>query len=307
MSSSNLPLIVIVGPTAVGKTALSLFLGQQLNGEIISADSRLFYRGMDIGTAKPTAAEQTLVPHHLIDICRPDETVSLGQFQRLAYQTINEVLENGRIPILVGGTGQYVRAVIEGWGIPEVAPQPELRQQLEAIAPEELTRWLRQLDPLAAAKIDPRNVRRVVRALEVIFVTGQPMSALQRKTPPSYRVCLIGLLMAREALYRRIDERIDKMMADGLLGEVEKLRDAGYGRFLPAMSGLGYQQLWAYLDGEMSLEQAVERVKFETHRFVRQQATWFRQDDLTIHWFEAKEGVETAVLTFIHNWLKIHH
>lgn len=303
VSSSNLPLIVIVGPTAVGKTALSLFLGQQLNGEIISADSRLFYRGMDIGTAKPTAAEQTLVPHHLIDICQPDETVSLGQFQRLAYQTINEVLENGRIPILVGGTGQYVRAVIEGWGIPEVAPQPELRQQLEAIAPEELTRWLRQLDPPAAAKIDPRNVRRVVRALEVIFVTGQPMSALQRKTPPPYQVCLIGLLMAREALYRRIDERIDKMMADGLLVEVEKLRDVGFGRFLPAMSGLGYQQLWAYLAGEMSLEQAVERIKFETHRFVRQQATWFRQDDPAIHWFEAKEGVETAVLTFIHNWL----
>lgn len=284
-----LKVLVLVGATAVGKTALSLQLAQALQGEIISVDSRLFYRGMDIGTAKPTLAERAQVPHHLIDICSPAETLSLGAFQRLALAKIAEVAGNGRLPILVGGTGQYVRAVVEGWGIPHVPPQPALRDALEKLGGEALGRWLQVLDPTAAAQIDRRNVRRVLRALEVTLVAGRPISELQRKTPPPYVFCQIGLFRERESLYRRVDERVDGMMAQGLLAEVEGLVRQGYGRSTPAMSGLGYRQLLAYLAGEMNLDEAVSRIKFETHRFVRQQATWFRRDDPQIHWFDADQ------------------
>jgi tRNA dimethylallyltransferase len=297
------PLIVLLGQTAVGKTSLSLQLAQTLPGEIISADSRLFYRGMNIGTAKPTPIEQAVAPHHLIDLCQPDETITLGEYQQRAYQTIDFVLANGRFPILVGGTGQYVRAVVEGWGIPEVPPQPELRAALAQLPGPELARWLAALDPEAAAKHDPRNLRRVIRALEVTLVAGRPISELQRKTPPPYRICQIGLIRPREELYARIDTRVDQMMANGLLTELERLRDLGYGRSLPSMSGLGYRQLWAYLHGEMSLAEAIERIKFETHRFARHQANWFREDDPTISWFTMGDGVETAVLDHVQNWL----
>lgn len=297
-------LVVLLGQTAVGKTALSLKLAQALNGELISADSRLFYRGMDIGTAKPTAAEQAQVPHHLIDLCQPNETITLGDYQRRAYQTIEYVLANGRLPILVGGTGQYVKAVVEGWGIPKVPPHPKLRAALAQLPGPELARWLAALDPEAAQKHDPRNLRRVIRALEVTLVAGRPISELQRKTPPPYRICQIGLIRPREELYARIDARVDLMMTNGLLEELKKLRDLGYGRSLPSMSGLGYRQLWAYLEGEMSLEEAIERIKFETHRFARHQANWFSKDDPAITWFEMKDGVETAVLQHVTRWLK---
>ncbi|HEX6384535.1 MAG TPA: tRNA (adenosine(37)-N6)-dimethylallyltransferase MiaA, partial [Anaerolineae bacterium] len=272
-------------------------------GEIVSADSRLFYRGMDIGTAKPTESERALIRHHLIDICEPDETLTLGEYQQLAYETIDDIVARGRLPILVGGTGQYVMAVVEGWGIPRVPPQPQLRRVLARLGGPELARWLRLLDPEAAARIDPRNVRRLIRALEVTLVSGYPISELQRKKPPPYDVLLIGLTRDRESLYRRVDTRVEAMMAAGLLDEVKALRQAGYGRRLPAMSGLGYRQLMDYLEGEMSLEEAVERIKFETHRFVRQQYTWFRLDDRRIHWFDVdEEGVEAAVMELVGDW-----
>jgi len=299
------PLLALVGPTAVGKTALSLMLAERFDGEIISADSRLFYWGMDIGTAKPSPAERARVPHHLVDVCDPDETLTLGEYQRQAFALIDQIQADGRLPLLVGGAGQYVKAVVEGWGIPEVPPQPELRRELEKLGGADLARWLEALDPAKTAVLDTRNTRRVVRALEVTLVSGRPISQLQRKTPPPYRICQIGLTRSRETLYRRIDLRVDNMMATGLLAEVEKLRDAGYGRHLPAMSGLGYRQLWAYLDGEMTLPQAVERIKFETHRFARQQNSWFRADDPAIHWFDMDEaGAETAVLEFVGGWLE---
>ncbi len=294
------PLLVLVGPTAVGKTALSLQLAAQFRGEIISADSRLFYRGMDIGTAKPTAVEQAIAPHHLIDICDPDETLSLGAYQQLAYETIDAALARGHLPILVGGTGQYVMAVVQGWGIPEVPPQPALREALAALGGAELARWLAALDPTAAERLDSRNVRRVIRALEVTLVAGRPISQLQKKSPPPYDICLVGLHREREGLYGRIDTRVDQMMAAGLLEEVLRLRAAGYGRDLPAMSGLGYRQLWQYLDGELTLEEAVERIKFETHRFVRHQANWFQRQDAAIAWFNMEEeGVESAIIDFV--------
>ncbi|WP_374689593.1 tRNA (adenosine(37)-N6)-dimethylallyltransferase MiaA [Promineifilum sp.] len=299
------PLLVLVGPTAVGKTALSLHLARRFAGEIISADSRLFYRGLDIGTAKPTAAERALVPHHLIDLCAPDETLSLGEYQRLAYRAIDDVLARGRLPILAGGTGQYMMAVVEGWGIPAVAPWPALRAALEGLGKAEAARWLAALDPVAAGRIDRRNARRVVRALEVTLATGRRISDLQRKTPPPYDVAMVGLRRGRESLYARIDARVDEMMAAGLLDEVRRLRAAGYGPALPSMSGLGYRQLLAHLDGQMSLEEAIERIKFETHRFARQQATWFRADDPRITWLDLDATPDPAgeVTDYVAGWL----
>lgn len=283
------PLLVVVGPTAVGKTTFSLWLGQKYAGEIVSADSRLFYKGLDIGTAKPTPAERRLVRHYLIDVCLPDETITLGQYKRLAEASIDEIHSRGKLPLLVGGTGQYVRAIIEGWGIPEVPPQKRLRKVLEAIGHDELVRWLRYLDEESARRIDARNIRRVIRALEVTLITGRPMSFMQRKTPPPYNIYLLGLTCDRKNLYEWIDNRVEKMMMQGFLEEVTHLWKVGYERYLPSMSGLGYRQLWAYLEGECNLEEAIERIKFETHRFVRQQYTWFRLDDEDIHWFDVKE------------------
>ncbi len=305
MNRERRPLLVLVGPTAVGKTALSIYLASRFNGEIVSADSRLFYRGLDIGTAKPLPAERAAAPHHLIDICPPDGTLSLGEYQRLATRTIDTILGRNHLPVLVGGTGQYVSAVIEGWGIPEVAPRPELRAALEALGEDEAARWLAALDPSAAARIDPRNFRRVIRALEVTLVTGRPITELQRKTPPPYDIRVIGLWRSRRSLYERIDSRVDAMMAAGLLDEVRRLRDAGYGSDLPSMSGLGYRQLMAYLAGETSLAEAVERIKFETHRFARQQATWFRRDDPRITWFDLDEDDDPErVAAAVEEWLR---
>ncbi len=304
MNRPRRPLLVLVGPTAVGKTALSLHLARRFNGEIVSADSRLFYRGLDIGTAKPAPAERAVAPHHLIDVCEPDETLSLGEYQRLAYRAIDDILDRERLPILVGGTGQYVWAVVEGWGIPEVSPRPRLRAALEGLAPGEPARWLAALDPTAAGRIDPRNLRRIIRALEVTLVTGRPISELQRKTPPPYDIRIIGLARGRGPLYERIDARVAAMMAEGLLDEVRRLRDAGYDRELPSMSGLGYRQLLAHLAGEMTLDEAVERVKFETHRFARQQATWFRRDDPRITWFDLdREADPERVVAAVEEWL----
>ncbi len=299
------PLVAIVGPTGVGKTSLSLRLAAIVGGEIVSADSRLFYRGLDIGTDKPSLTERAKLPHHLIDICRPDETVTLGTYQQLAYESIGQVHASGRIPLLVGGTGQYIWAIIEGWGIPAVAPRPRMREVIEKLGRIEIFRWLNFLDPVSANQIDPRNVRRMIRALEVTFVTGRPMSLLRSKKPPRIDIKIIGLTANREYLYRRVDNRIDQMMAKGLLIEVTNLRLAGYGRQLPSMSGLGYRQLCSHLEDEVTLEEAVQRIKFETHRFIRQQYTWFRIDNPAISWYDINSnGWEKSVLDEIASWLR---
>ncbi|MFQ6001393.1 MAG: tRNA (adenosine(37)-N6)-dimethylallyltransferase MiaA [Anaerolineae bacterium] len=283
-------LIVIVGPTAVGKTQLALRLCEEFRGEVVSADSRQIYRGMDIGTAKPTAEERRRVPHHLIDLIEPDEGFTLVQYQEKAYEAIDEILSRGRLPFLVGGTGLYVKALVEGFSVPRVKPDMARRRALLKEARERgaeaLHARLKEVDPTAAARIDPRNVRRVIRALEVYEATGQPISQLQRKEPPPYSILKIGLTMERKALYRRIDERVDRMMEMGLLEEVKRLVERGYGYHLPAMSGLGYKQLGLYLRGEVDLAEAVRMIKSETRRFVRQQYKWFRLDDETINWIE---------------------
>lgn len=293
------PLIVIVGPTAVGKTALALYLAETLDGEIVSADSRLFYRGMDIGTAKPKPEDRARIPHHLIDIAAPDETVGLAEFHEQATAAITDIHARGKLPLLVGGTGQYVRAVVEGWRMPRVPPDHDLRVELEAQAEREgaesLHARLAQLDPAAAEKIDPRNVRRVIRALEVCLVTGQPISEQQGREPPPYCIKQIGLTMEREALYARVDERIEAMMAAGLEDEVRRLVEAGYGWEIPAMSGLGYVQFRPYFEEKATLEDVVAEIKRATRRFVRHQYNWFRLNDPAIRWFDASDTVSAEI------------
>ncbi len=302
------PLLVIVGPTAVGKTVFSLALAERFGGEVVSADSRLFYRGMDIGTAKPTTQERARVPHHLIDIAAPDETVGLAQFKQLAQQAIAAIHSRGRLPLLVGGTGQYVRAVVEGWAPPAVPPDPALRARLETQAqqegPQALHARLAALDPEAAARIDPRNIRRVVRAMEVCLLTGRPFSAQRTRTPPPYHVLQVGLTMERAALYARADDRVETMMAAGLEEEVRGLVAAGYGWELPAMSGLGYIQFRPYFEGQATLADVSAEIKRATHRFIRRQYNWFRLRDPRIRWFDVTEHGPAEIGDAIARWLE---
>lgn len=301
------PLVTLIGPTAVGKTALALLLAETLGGEIVSADSRLVYRGMNIGVAKPTPEEQARVAHHLIDLVEPSETVSLARFQQEAYAAIDSILARNKLPVLAGGTGQYVSAVIEGWGIPEVAPNANLRAELEAQAAAQGAQalWdrLAQHDPPAAAKIHPNNVRRVVRALEVFLETGQPISALQEKHPPPYRTLQIGLTRPRDDLHARIDARIEAMLADGLIGEVQALLDAGYDRRCPAMSGLGYRQIITYLEEECTLQEALEQLRLGTRDFARRQAVWFQKYNQNARWFDMTEIEPATIVEYVRGWL----
>ena len=303
----NIPLIAIVGPTAVGKTGLAVALRASYELEAVSADSRQFYHYMDIGTAKPTRAEQARIRHHLIDFADPDETIGLAQFLRLAKATISEIAARGKIPLLVGGTGQYVRALLQGWQVPEIAPDPALRAMLERQAtddPAALWARLMTLDPAAEDFIDRRNVRRVVRALEVCLKSGRPFSEQRRRIPPPYRVLQLGLTRPRDALYARADARVDAMMAAGLQAEVRKLLAMGYGWELPAMSGLGYIQFRPYFAGEATLAATIERIKFDTHNFIRRQYTWFRPQSPDIHWINAEHDAIAETLPLIRTWLE---
>ncbi|HPH96848.1 MAG TPA: tRNA (adenosine(37)-N6)-dimethylallyltransferase MiaA [Anaerolineaceae bacterium] len=292
-----LPLLVIVGPTAVGKTAVSIDLAQRIGAEIVSADSRLFYRGMNIGTAKPSIAERCGVPHHLIDVADPDENWSLVVFQAEAKRIIRQIVERGKLPILVGGTGQYVRAVIEGWESPPQGPDLHMRavlnQWAEAIGYQALHDRLAVLDPTAACRIDPPNVRRTVRALEVIFATGKRFSVQQKKGQLAYATLIAGIRRSRQELYRRIDQRVDQMMADGLLEEVEGLIASGYPASLPTMSAIGYREMADYLRGRSTLSEAVLLIKRATREFVRRQANWFKETDPEITWLDAHEDPAT--------------
>jgi tRNA dimethylallyltransferase len=287
---SHPPLIVILGPTAVGKTSLSIQLAERVGGEIVSADSRLFYRGMDIGTAKPTVEERKLIPHHLIDVADPDDIWSLGRYKKAALGIISDIHSRKKIPILVGGTGQYIRAITEGWVVPKLKSDLYLREVLlkwvDQIGVNGLHSRLETIDPRAASKIAPNNVRRTIRALEVIFHTGNRFSELRRREPVPYLIVQIGLSRPREALYQRIDKRVDAMIEAGFVDEVARLLEKGYSPNLPSLSAIGYKQIIAFLNGEMTLEDAVVSIKQMTRQLVRRQANWFKYSDPEIIWLE---------------------
>lgn len=293
LDDARLPLVVIVGPTAVGKTAWSIELAERLKGEIISADSRLLYRGMDIGTAKPSLAEREQIPHHLIDVTTPDQPWSLAVYQKAARCAISQIDSRSHLPMLVGGTGQYIQAVTEEWEIPAQAPDGRLRDLLSQLALKmgaaQFHRRLAMIDPTAARLIEPNNLRRTVRAFEVIFLTGQLFSAQRRKGTSPYRVLKIGLTRPRSALYARIDRRIEGMIEDGLLAEVKHLFGVGYSPQLPAFSAIGYREMAQVLYGTIDLAEAVILMKRYTRQFVRRQANWFKPDDAGISWFDLEQ------------------
>ena len=300
-------LLVILGATATGKTGLALQLATALNGEIVGADSRQLYRGMDIGTAKPDARQQDSVPHHLIDIADPDENPGLARVQSLAMDAITDIQRRGRLPLLVGGTGQYLSAIVEGWRIPQVPPNAALRAGLEACAAERgraaLHRRLAAVDPVTAARTHPNNLRRVVRSLEVWQETGRPISELQRHCPPPWDILQLGLQLERYALYCRADRRLEAMIDAGFVAEVRSLLLAGYSRHLPAMSGLGYRELSAHLLDGLPLSEAVTAAKTATHSFIRRQLTWFRGHNAGIHWLDATTLQPEALIADLRPWL----
>lgn len=306
--SNPIPLIVILGPTAVGKTECSLQLAERFQGEIVSADSRLFYRGMDIGTAKPSPEERKRVPHHLIDVADPDQVWNLAIYLREAKKAIRDIHQRGKVPFLVGGTGQYIEALVEGWRIPSVKPHPTLREALRGwaddIGVQGMRKRLEALDPEAAQSIDGPNLRRMVRALEVIFLSGEKFSAQKGKGPTPYRVLKLGLTRSREELYQRIDARIHAMMDAGFIEEVKTLLEEGYDPDLPPMSAIGYRQIIHYLQGTITLDEAIRQMKSRSHAYVRKQANWFQRDDPDIEWFQVSESTLEEMEQEIQQFLK---
>ena len=300
-------LLAIVGATASGKTSLALGLAKRFGSEVVSADSRQVYRYMDIGTSKPSFVDRSTVPHHLLDVVDPEESYSLALFLDQAKEAIRQIQERCRLPTLVGGTGQYVWALLEGWQVPRYPPAVKLRESLERRAESEgpgaLHAELARLDPEAAARIDRRNVRRVVRALEIVHsapdLAGQQG---ERKSPPAYDTLVLGLTLDRLALDRRIDRRVEAMIEGGWIDEVRALLQRGYGPELPALSSLGYRELVEHLEGAVSLSEAAERIKRRTRRFARQQHAWFRREDERICWLDASSALEEAEI-LVARWL----
>lgn len=289
-------LVAVVGPTASGKTSLGISLAKEFGGEIISADSRQIYRGMDIGTAKASPAMRAEIPHHLVDIRNPDEEYTVADFKRDADEVIRAIAAKGKLPIMVGGTGLYVKAVVENLDIPKIAADPALRasieKEIETEGLEAVFAKLVALDPEAAYVVDPKNPRRVVRALEVAITTGEPFTAQRKKNDPLYQALEIGIDPGAEILRERINQRIDQMMRDGLTDEVKKLLKE-YGQKTIAFDAIGYREIIAFLDGTQTLEEAVAAMKMNTWHFAKRQMTWFKKDT-AIRW--VRDGSEAIAL-----------
>ena len=312
---ANLPkLIVIAGPTASGKTSLAIEIACKFSarggsalggkgGEIVSADSRQIYRGMDIGTAKPTPEEMRLIPYYLIDIKNPDEEYTVAEYKKDALEAIDGILEKTRLPVMAGGTGLYIQAVTDNLDIPEVKPNPALRKELETEIKEKglehLYRRLIELDPEAAYIVDPRNPRRVIRALEVSIETNKPFTSQRRKNNRLFDALKIGLTLPEEILKKRIESRVQEMVKSGLVEEVENLISK-YPTNLPAFDAIGYREIISCLQEKSSLEEAVEQIKKNTWHYARRQMTWFRKDN-EIHW-ESPANTE-KIMDLVDNFL----
>jgi tRNA dimethylallyltransferase len=301
MSKRSNPLIAIVGPTAVGKSSLAIKLAQSFHGEIVNGDSRLVYKYMDIGTDKPTIQNRNSIPHHLIDIVEPDYTYNLSTYLNDASKITDTLSHECKIPFLVGGTGQYIWGLVHGFRSPNVAPNKHLRINLEQKAAEEgsfkLWEDLKFVDEVAASRIDYRNVRRVIRALEVYMETGIPISESQGSDRNLYRSLTIGLTMDRTTLYQNIDDRIDRMIARGWVEEVRNLLDKGYNENLSSMHSIGYRDIARYINGQLTLGEAVTKIKVDTHKLARSQYSWFKPSDNNIIWFDiSNEKSYTMIL-----------
>ncbi len=290
---TEIPLLVIVGPTASGKSSFAIRLAQELKGEIISADSRYLYRELEIGVAKPSVSELEAVPHHLINVASLREPWNLGLYKQEATRLIEEINKKGSLPILTGGTGQYVRAILENWQVPSHGPVDALRNDLETIGNrigfDQLYEILTAIDPEAAAGIDFRNHRRTIRALEVILSSGKKFSEERTKDDSPYQSLLIGLDLPREVLYKRIDQRIEMMLEQGLVEEVKNLIEAGFFSTLQSMRVIGYNEIMSYLEGEVALDEAIALIKRNTRIYVRRQANWFKKTDPSIYWLNAQD------------------
>ena len=297
-------LLVILGPTASGKSALGIALAQRYQGEIVSADSRQVYRGLDIGTAKVTPEERALVPHHLLDIVGPNENYTVAQFQQDAITAIDAILQRGHLPLLVGGSPHYIQSVVENLAIPRVAPQPELRAKLEARPLHELLAELEELDPQSAATIDRNNPRRIIRALEVCLVSGQPFSAQRGAGELRYTPLFLGIHWPREELYRRIDQRIDERMQQGLVQEVQGLLEQGLSPERLESFGLEYRFVSRWLHAEYGSEgEMVQKLKYASHDFTRRQLSWFRKMHEII-WLQGGPELETEAEQHVNKFLQ---
>lgn len=283
-NQESIPLLVIVGPTATGKTEVAIRVARRIDGEIVSADSMLVYRKMNIGTAKPGEYERKEIPHHMIDIVDPKEEYTVALYQREARAVIEDIWKRGKVPLLVGGTGLYVRSVIDDYHFGGAGIDSEFRENMlrvvERFGPQELHKRLAQVDPGAASRLHPNDVKRVIRALEVYRATGQPISAVPAGPGayPVYSVAMFGLTMSRDNLYRRIEQRVDRMIENGLVKEVQELLTEGCRPGMTSMQGLGYKEIALYLSGELSFDEAVRLIKRNTRRFAKRQLTWFRRD-----------------------------
>lgn len=295
-------LVAIVGATGTGKSAIALELAQRLGGEIVNADSRQVYRGMDIGTAKPSLEDRRKVRHHLYDIADPADGYSLAQYQRDARAALEAIWSRDTFAWLVGGTAQYVWGLLEAWRVPEVEPDEALRADLEAFAAangwEALHGRLASVDAVAAERIDGRNVRRVIRAIEVFEKSGKPISEWQQKGTPDFEFLLFGLKVPREVLYPRVDRRVVAMFEGGLLDEVRTLLEGGLSPSAPALSSIGYGEAVRHLAGELTLAEAIERTQIATHRLIRSQEQWFRREDKRITWVEDADDIDMRANIF---------
>jgi tRNA dimethylallyltransferase len=303
------PLVAITGPTGSGKSSLAVFLAQCFNGEIVNADSRQVYRHMDIGTAKPSPEDMSSVPHHLFNLIDPDEDFSLAEYLAHAASAIEAILERGKLPFLVGGSGQYLWALLEGWQIPHAAPDAGFRRQLEKIAAEKgagaLYNRLIEMNPEAASKIDERNIRRVIRALEISQHPDGFSSGVSRKKKPGYNTAIIGLTSDRGELYSRVDHRVDSMIQEGLVDEVKQLVKLGFNSNLASMNSIGYRQIDLLLRDEIDLAEAARQIKVDTHRFIRHQYAWFKLGDRRIHWFDIRGEIRFEIMMLLSDFLNL--
>lgn len=294
--NSKPKIIIIAGPTASGKSALAIKLAKKFNSEIVSADSRQIYREMDIGTAKPTKKEMREIPHHLIDTKNPNQNYTLAQYKKDAIKAINKILKNGKTPFLVGGTGLYIKSVIENLDIPRVQANKKIRKKLDEKTTEELVKLIRRRDPETVKFIDVKNKRRLIRALEVILTTRQSFAAQRQKNKPLFNVLQIGIEVNRDKLYKRIDKRVEKMIKDGFVKETQKLLKK-YQPSLHSMSGIGYKEIGEVLAGKIALKEAEQKIKNRTHSYARRQMTWFRKDK-TINWVRDGKKAEKLIRKF---------